>query len=247
MTAFRPIPQVAWLDPSAYRQKLLKVVVAALPRQIQIAGVNFSTSTASSYWLLKKHTSKSVSWLTLRIANHPLWLQGADQLEILWLPATNFQGLGTLIQQQLAKTPYWFQLSTVDRALLVMLLKMERQQLTWFVRLPDHIATQHKGASLDLKTNFQRLPLFIGNRNNVNTFLKPMSSVLLQQKLATMYGQNLLFSQFKAHHLLALLPTNQWLQPVLATVSVPLHWQRVLRSALGHAFWQAYQAALAPQ
>lgn len=238
------VPQAHWLDPVAYRQKMLATVTAALPRQVKIVAVNFAQGTASSYWLLRQENAqRTVTWLTLRIANHPLWLKHADQLALIWA-APDYAALHHQLQRQFAQglaATKFFGLTTGEAALLYWLLDAEAAKLVCFVRLPLIIATRHKGRQLDLATEFKRLPLFIGNRNNTNTLLQSVNNAPLQQQLASFYGRNFLFSQFKNHQLLALLPTNQWLQPLLQQDFKTLNWRRIIQKTYGPVFWRHYQ------
>lgn len=236
------VPQTHWLDPVVYRQKMLETVTAALPRQIKIVAVNFAQGTASSYWLLRREAAGEVAWLTLRIANHPLWLKHACQLSILWA-APNYQRLHQQLQHQFKRTASalpFFELAVTDAALLYLLLIAEQNQLVYFVQLPKAIAARHKGRQLDLAADFMSLPLFMGNRNNANVLLQPVQNAVLQRHLARFYGQNLLFSQFKNHRLLALLPTNQWVQPLLQQDFKGLNWRQLIAQTYGPAFWQQY-------
>lgn len=173
----------------------------------------------------------------------PLWLKHAGQLSLIWA-ASAYSALRCQLQLQfdqgLAATKF-FSLTNVEAALLYLLLDVEAVKLVYSVRLPLTIAARHKGRQLDLATEFKRLPLFIGNRNNTNVLLQSVDNASLQQQLARFYGRNLLFSQFKNHQLLALLPTNQWVQPLLQQDFKTLNWRQILRKAYGSAFWQQYR------
>ncbi|GAF41640.1 hypothetical protein JCM14202_3595 [Agrilactobacillus composti DSM 18527 = JCM 14202] len=74
------------------RQALLEIVLAALPADMQLMGVNFARGSASSYWLLHQSVGTKHYWLTLRLATHPLWLAHARQLELTWLIFVIFKG-----------------------------------------------------------------------------------------------------------------------------------------------------------
>lgn len=58
---------------------LYKNVAKALPATCSIRAANFSKSDISAYFLLKCAHNL---WLTLRTADHPLWLKNAQQLQI---------------------------------------------------------------------------------------------------------------------------------------------------------------------
>lgn len=100
------------------------------------------------------------------------------------------------------------------------------------------LAAAHKAVPFDLKTDFLAAQLYLGDRNNANNLLIPVMVSDFQQRLATFYGRNLLFSQFTKHSLMKLLPTNQWLQPMLREQEVPTDWQRLLVVTFGENFVQ---------
>ncbi len=234
----------------ARRQALLASVLAALPGDMQLKGVNFARGSASSYWLLQQSVGNKPYWLTLRLATHPLWLAHAQQLELTWPDFRDFQGLTGRLHWYLRpqNVVQWrYELSPLDRALLQFLLYLAGQQLVFFVRLPAVLAAQHKGAVFDLTQNLKSTQLLLGDRNNVNRLLLPVKSVPVQQKLMTFYGMNLLFSQFTAHQLLRLMPTSQWLQAILQVAPAPSNWPALLRQTYGPQFWQLGVRALAKQ
>ncbi|GAF41641.1 hypothetical protein JCM14202_3596 [Agrilactobacillus composti DSM 18527 = JCM 14202] len=138
-------------------------------------------------------------------------------------------------------------MSPLDRALLQFLLYLARQQLVFFVRLPAVLAAQHKGAVFDSTQNLKTTQLMLGDRNNVNRLLLPVELVAVQQKLVDFYGMNLLFSQFTAHQLLRLMPTNQWLQTILQLTPAPNTWSALLRQGYGVALWQLGRRAIQKQ
>ncbi|MBU9789582.1 hypothetical protein KOM07_08550 [Lentilactobacillus sp. G22-6] len=223
-----------------YRQHLQQLVASALPADFELAAANFARSTASSYWLIKKSNAKhSHDWITLRVATHPLWLAHAQQIEILWQHPGDFTELASTIKQALnpvAISDNQFQLSQLDIALLRLLTALERHKLIWFIRMAPAMAASHKAVSFDLKTDFLAAQLYLGDRNNANNLLVPVAVPDFQQRLATFYGRNLLFSQFTKHSLMKLLPTNQWLQPILGELEAPTDWQRLLVAAFGEGF-----------
>ncbi|MFT8398016.1 MAG: hypothetical protein ABF676_06450 [Schleiferilactobacillus harbinensis] len=116
------------------------------------------------------------------------------------------------------------------------LLVLADHKLVWLVQMTPAIAASHKGRSFDLQNDFRRLPLFLGDRNNVNNLLVPVSAPAFQDKLIDFFGANLLFSQFSSHYMLKLLPTIQWLKPMLAADARIVHWPPQLAAAYGKDF-----------
>lgn len=226
----------------AYRQRLQQTIIATLPAGVELVASNYARSTASSYWLLKIVAENGqTSWLTLRVATHELWLAHAQQVEVLWDDPGDFDELTAAIKVGLTRPAMQanqFQLSQLDLALLHLLRTLEQHKLIWFIRMAPAMAAAHKAVSFDLKTDFLAAQLYLGDRNNANNLLVPMAVPDFQQRLATFYGRNLLFSQFTKHSLMKLLPTNQWLQPILGELAVPTDWQRLLVAAFGEDFVQ---------
>lgn len=83
-----------------YRQRLWQTVRDALPGNLKLVSSNYARSTASSYWLLRMVDDNGgiPSWITLRVATHELWLQHAQQIEVLWKDPGDFGELTRAIQ-----------------------------------------------------------------------------------------------------------------------------------------------------
>lgn len=239
MAKIRPsIPNFSYTTTPAYRQRLEETVTQHLPAGATLVARNFARSTASSYWLLKLNAKAPFTWITVRIATHQVWLQHAQQLEILWEDTHNFDQLGQLLVRQL--TPETidqasFTLTAADLATIQLLKTLERDQLIWFIRMPPEISDAHKAQRFDLQTDFMATQLMLGDRNNANHLLVPVKP-RFQHRLADFFGKNLLFSQFTKHHLLKLLPTNQWLQPIMAAQQPSPNWRQEIVDAYGHEF-----------
>jgi hypothetical protein len=243
MTNLRPTSgRFSFTTQADYRQHLRHLVLEALPVGVELVAANFARSTASSYWLLKKPNDKRRDdWLTLRIATHRLWLEHARQIEVLWQHPGDFNELAAAVKERLTTTAVvhnQFQLTKLDIALLRLLTTLERHKLIWFIKMTETVASAHKAVPLDLKADFNRAQLYLGDRNNANALLIPVKVPAFQKQLAVLYGQNLLFSQFTKHELMKLLPTNQWIQPMLAGVSENNDWQSEVAGAYGEDFVQ---------
>lgn len=240
MVKLRPsIPDFSFTTTPDYRNQLEKIVTDSMPVGIKLLARNFARSTASSYWLLRKTTKRGPQWLTLRIATHPVWLKHAQQLEILWGDPHHFDLLKNLLQTHLNQTEMkasFFQMSETDLSILKLLVELERHQLIWYIRMTPDIAQAHKLQRFDLVSDFPKTTLMLGDRNNANHLLIRMDHPEFQRKIAQLFGQNLLFSQFTKHQLLKLLPTNQWLQPIVSETDVPENWQYKLKEAYGSDF-----------
>lgn len=223
-----------------YHDKLARAVQAALPTGMTLSAGNYARSTASSYWLLRKRISNNRTiWLTLRVATHHGWLRNAEQSEVLWQDPGNFEQLTHLVSSQLTSREIavnQFELTAGDIAALKLLKELERHQLIWFIQMKPDIFEAHKGLPFDLQTDFIQAPLMIGDRNNANHLLEKVIVPKFQSRLAIYFGENLLFSQFTKHHLLKLLPTNQWIEPMLAKESALNNWQNEVAKAYGNQF-----------
>lgn len=192
-------------------------VSQGLPSGDFIRAVNFSKSDISAYFLIKSGTN---SWLTLRTADHALWLKNAQQLQIdLGSPAdlVHFKShLRKRLSQQKAK---YFSLTADEIAIMNFLLTLEQQGLICVLHLPDEIAADHKARPLNVGTALIQYFFYLGKRNNLNHLLLPIKDKKFRQIIARLYGRNFLFSQFAGHNLLKLLPTNQWITPVLSDLN----------------------------
>ncbi|MEL5941113.1 hypothetical protein WN865_16495, partial [Tetragenococcus halophilus] len=137
-----------------------------------------------------------------------------------------------------------YQMTNSELAVLELLDSCQRNGLVWAVRLPEEIFTAFKKQPLDLQKDFMQAEVFLTNRNNVNALLLPFTIPCFQAQLAKLYGRNLLFSQFSRHHLLKLLPTNQWIQPMLEKEQKLLDWRQQIIYDYGEDFYQRCQQAL---
>ena len=249
MAKSRPRDQAyEFTDKPSYREWLIETVRAALPDGLELAASNYARSTASSYWLIKGFdTQGQVYWITLRVATHPLWLRHAHQIEVLWKEPGTFGDLFNAVSNSLHPITVQearFTLSPLDIAVLNLLITLEHHKLIWFIRMIPDIAHAHKDKAFDLKTDFLNCELLLGDRNNANNLLLPIEVPRLQKKLATFFGENLLFSQFTKHSLLKLLPTNQWLEPILDEQGNDGEWEDEIRAAYGQTFVNTCQKLL---
>lgn len=75
-----------FVNTAADRRRLQLAVQLALPTNAHVLARNFARSSASSYWLLMltQPNHATPRFLTLRIADHLLWLTNHDQLAISW-------------------------------------------------------------------------------------------------------------------------------------------------------------------
>ena len=235
-----PAALAAQTSTPAFHRALKAAVQAGLPQGVQLAAANYARSSASSYWLLR-WTSAAMPpiWLTLRIATHPHWLTHVQQVEVVRPALPDLTGLSAAVRQALASpaaAAARYQFTPLELAVLRQLLVLADHKLVWLVQMTPAIAASHKGRSFDLQNDFRRLPLFLGDRNNVNNLLVPVSAPAFQDKLIDFFGANLLFSQFSSHYMLKLLPTIQWLKPMLAADARIVHWPPQLAAAYGKDF-----------
>ncbi|KRL05096.1 hypothetical protein [Liquorilactobacillus oeni] len=221
------------------KEQLINCVQASLPHKLTLSACNFTPASTSTYLLLKHREKGQISWLTLRIATHTSWLRHAAQSTLLLKKNTDSSILPQLINKKLNEAytvKIFFQLSETDLALLKMLLFMEHYRVVWLIKIPEAIAKGHKKVPFDLKKNFLAAELFLGSRNNSNRLLKPIEQPALEKRLAFYFGANLLFAQYTRHRLLRLLPTNQWLQPILSTQPLNSDWVLKLETVYGAEF-----------
>jgi len=233
------------------RRRLQLAVQLALPTNVHVLARNFARSSASSYWLLKLDQPQSAipRFLTLRIADHLLWLSNHDQLALTW-EAGDFVGLQRTLRQQLTDATlehYSYQLSSADIITLRLILHLEQYQLIWLIQLAPDIAKAYKNQRLDLHDDFSHAKLLLGNMNNSSLQLVPVKQPAFQSRLGQCFGRNLLFSQFTSHHLLRLLPTNQWIRPLLATLPPTPNLEQQLSQAYGTDFVRIYVEAIQQQ
>ncbi|MDN6639575.1 MAG: hypothetical protein L0L10_02215 [Tetragenococcus sp.] len=240
------------LDQAQIRKLGQKYIVTTLkkelPSTVSLLAYNISKTDMSVYNLLCQTENETQNkWMTLRIADHPLWLENAQQVSLDIGSPADLIHLPEAIQKVFSRyenTDQWYQMSKNDIAVLSLLDQCQQKGLVWAVRLPEEIFAAFKKRPLDLQTDFMEAELFLTNRNNVNSFLLPIHLSCFQAQLAQLYGRNLLFSQFARHHLLKLLPTNQWVQPVLQKEQTNFDWQQLIIHNYGTDFYQKCQKAL---
>ncbi|RXT25003.1 hypothetical protein BVJ53_07085 [Lacticaseibacillus chiayiensis] len=213
-------------------ENLTNVVAASLPRDMRIAGVNIAHTSGSTYWLL----SWQANWLTLRLATHLHWLDGVQQLQVIWPDMQQIGGLKPLLHQALvspAARHAAFAVTSADVSIANMLLWAAARKLVFMMRLTPEMAATHKHRPFDLQKDLTPLPLFLGDRNNSNDLLLPVADRQLQQYLIQFYSRNLLFTQFSGHRLIKLLPTAQWLQTMLAATPPASAWPLTVATTFG--------------
>lgn len=203
---------------------LYKNVAKALPATCSIRAANFSKSDISAYFLLKYAHNL---WLTLRTADHPLWLKNAQQLQIdLGDPADLVRFSAHLKKCLALKKNNYFHITLAEISILNFLISLEQRGLICVLRLPAKISSSHKSLPLNLSM-FMTQDFYLGQRNNLNHLLLPIKDEEFQKIVARLYGRNFLFSQFSGHSLLKLLPTNQWILPVLSDLDQKnTNWQQ---------------------
>lgn len=132
----------------------------------------------------------------------------------------------------------------LEIAVLQFLDECQKQGLVWAVRLPKTIFAGHKKLPLDLKSDFMKADLFLGDRNNLNHLMLPVEAKPFQAELAVLFGRNLLFSQFSRGRLLRLLPTNQWIQPIIKQRTTNHHdWKKQIAGHYGKKLIEVYEKA----
>lgn len=240
-----------FINTADHRRQLQLAVQVALPANAHVLARNFARSSASSYWLLMldQPAGQAPRFLTLRIADHTLWLANHDQLAITW-QAGDFQTVQQTLHAQLtpaALQHYSFSLTTIDIVTLRLILHLEQHQLIWLVQLSPTIAKAYKNQQLDLQADFLSAKLLLGNMNNSSLQLVPVNQPLFQQRLGQYFGRNLLFSQFTSHRLLRLLPTNQWIRPLLQVLPPTPQLTTQLAAAYGTDFVRVSVEAIRQQ
>ena len=83
--------------------------------------------------------------------------------------------------------------------------------------------------------------------NNSSLQLVPVKQPVFQARLGQYFGRNLLFSQFTSHQLLRLLPTNQWIRPLLRQLPPTPHLEQQLAATYGTDFVRIYVEAIRQQ
>lgn len=226
------------------KKQLLTAMEEGLPSYVELTAVNISRTGTSVYSLLRqKRRSGPQKWLTLRLADHPLWLTDAQQVSIDFGNPADMVHLKEKISK-LFETPeineYYYQLSSLEVAVLQFLDECQKLGLVWAVRLPDEIFAAKKEIPLELEKEFIKAELFLIDRNNSNTLLLPVESKQFQAALAILFGRNLLFSQFSRGRILRLLPTNQWIQPIIEREGSS-DWKERIEKEYGTHVIEAYE------
>lgn len=240
-----------FVNTASDRRQLQLAVQTALPTNVHVLARNFARSSASSYWLLMldQPDTATPNFLTLRIADHTLWLTNHDQLTINW-EAGNFLAVQRTLRARLTPQTlqrYSYHLNATDIITLRLILHLEQHQLIWLVQLSPAIAKAYKNQRLDLEDDFPSSKLLLGNMNNSSLQLVPVEQPAFQARLGQYFGRNLLFSQFTSHQLLRLLPTNQWIRPLLAVLPPTPQLEQQLASTYGTDFVRIYVEAIRQQ
>ncbi|AUI77403.1 hypothetical protein BB562_01190 [Lactiplantibacillus pentosus] len=240
-----------FVNTAADRRRLQLAVQLALPTNAHVLARNFARSSASSYWLLMltQPNHATPRFLTLRIADHLLWLTNHDQLAISW-ESGNFTAVQQTLHRQLTPETlqrYSYQFTTTDIITLRLILHLEQYQLIWLIQLAPEIAKAYKNQHLDLRDDFGQAKLLLGNMNNSSLQLVPVKQPAFQNRLSQYFGRNLLFSQFTSHHLLRLLPTNQWIRPLLKVLPPTPNLEQQLSTLYGTDFVRIYVEAIRQQ
>lgn len=230
------------------QKQIVETIRLRLPHVVSLFAYNISKTDMSVYSLLHQNTAETGNlWMTLRVADHPLWLKNAQQVSIDMGSPADLIRLPTAISKVFScdmKTKNCYQMTNSELAVLELLDNCQQNGLVWAVRLPEEIFTAFKKQPLDLQKDFMQAEVFLTNRNNVNALLLPFTNPCFQAQLAKLYGRNLLFSQFSRHYLLKLLPTNQWIQPMLEKEQKLLDWRQQITRDYGEDFYQRCQQAL---
>ena len=220
------------------QQQLINLIYHYLAPGSQVVEVNYSGNKNSIYLLIKLPSSKKMlNWVTLRVGNHPSWLDDSYQLKITWpINGKNSQlelesKLGL---QNLQK--YSYQLSNFELAVLKQSLILNHAGLIWLLRMSETMAQSHKNKSFSLIKDFSKLSLFLGWRNNYNHFLLPINCPQFLRILLELFGKNFWFGQFSSKQMLKLLPTQQWLDPVFQIENRKFSWQKEIAQNLGLNF-----------
>lgn len=227
-------------------KQFITAMKESLPPTIKLIAYNYSRAGTSLYALLHRKTNVNPSeWLTLRLADHPFWLKETQQLSIDFGNPVDLKHLSMKIHQLFKKgdtAASFYKVTPLEIAVLQFLDECQKQGLIWAVRLPEEIFAARKQVPLDLKRDFMKADLFLGNRNNLNHLLLPIESKKLQSELAVLFGRNLLFSQFARGPMLRLLPTNQWIQPIIKQESSDhSNWKKRIAEEYGQSVLEIYK------
>lgn len=227
-------------------EQLISSLKRGLPSTVKLIAYNFSRVGDSLYALLcQKQKTGTLEWLTLRLAGHPMWLKEAQQLFIDFGSPADLNRLAIQVEDLFKKpkvNDYFYKLSSLEIAVLRFLDACQKQNMIWAVRLPENIFAARKEIPFDLKSDFIEANLFLGDRNNFNTMLLPVEAKKYQSELAVLFGRNLLFSQFTRGRFLRLLPTNQWIQPIIESEKVKENdWKEQIANEYGQQLIDVYE------
>src|SRR5699024_5896678 len=156
-------------------EQLIHELKRGLPPSVKLIAYNYSHAGTSLYALLQRNQiTETPEWLTLRLADHPLWLENGQQLFIDFGNPADLRGLAkkliTLFESPTAED-YFYKLTSLEIAALQFLDACQKQGMVWAVRLPEEIFAARKQLSFDLKNDFIETDLFLGNRNNIYKIL----------------------------------------------------------------------------
>jgi len=233
------------------RERLLGEITRGLPPQAKLIAYNFSQSNMSMYSLLcLENKGSHLEWLTLRTADHPVWLQNSGQMSIdLGNPPdiTHLSDKITHLFEDSYMNQYFYKMTAIELAILHLVDECQKNGIIWAVRLPEEIFSAKKQLPLDLNKEFIEADLFVGSRNNLNSLLLPVHSKKFQLQIAKLFGRNLLFSQFSGHFLLKLLPTNQWIQPIIEKEITIHNWKKIIADEYGQELIDVCEKAMNKQ
>lgn len=236
-------------EPIATQQIMITYLVESLkqglPTNMSLVSYNISRAGISLYGLLHREQGENSAWMTLRLTDHPLWLENAQQLFLDFGNPADLYHLEKRINELFDDTTvekYFYKISALEVAILKFLDACQRHNLVWAVRLPEEIFAGKKKIPLDLENEFMTFDLYLGDRNNFNNLLLYVDSKEFQKQLAVLLGRNLLFSQFTRGSMLRLLPTNQWIQPIIKdTQTDENNWEEQISAEFGSELIEIYK------
>lgn len=224
------------------QEQLAKLIYQAIPVDWKKVASNLAKKDRSIYVLLKNNQQEC--WLTLRLADHPIWLLHAQQLTLDLGNPLDLLNVAKQIKLEFSSSrliTYTYVWTMEELTVLRLLYELQQKGLVFAIHLKAATFLAFKAQPLDLQTDFMLADLFLTQRNNVNKLKIPVTNQTFQQKLALLFGRNLLFSQFSRHHLLKLLPTNQWIQPVLRQADLNWNYREGLLTYFGQEFYNECQ------
>src|SRR5699024_704161 len=121
-------------------KQLINELQKGLPPVIKLIAYNYSHAGTSLYALLcQKRNERVPECLTLRIADHPLWLENAQQLFIDYGKPADLSRLAVKIDS-LFKEPktldYFYKLSSSEITVLQFFDACQKQGIICAIRLP---------------------------------------------------------------------------------------------------------------